>query len=98
MTERVFGEVPGVPVGTPFKDRRAVADAGVHRPLMAGISGSGENGADSIVVSGGYEDDLDLGDEIVYTGQGGNDPNTGKQAGRRPDTGPGESSAIQEPC
>jgi putative restriction endonuclease len=36
-------------------------------------------GADSIVVSGGYEDDEDYGDVIIYTGHGGNDPETGKQ-------------------
>ena len=32
-----------------------------------------------IVLSGGYEDDKDLGDEIIYTGEGGRDPNTGAQ-------------------
>jgi hypothetical protein len=36
-------------------------------------------GADSIVLSGGYEDDEDHGDEIVYTGHGGKDQKTGKQ-------------------
>jgi integrase len=41
---------------------------------MAGISGGEREGADSIVVSGGYEDDEDYGDVIVYTGAGGNDP------------------------
>jgi putative restriction endonuclease len=30
-------------------------------------------------LSGGYEDDLDNGDEIVYTGHGGRDPETNKQ-------------------
>jgi len=30
-------------------------------------------------MSGGYEDDLDEGTWIVYTGQGGNDPNSGRQ-------------------
>jgi putative restriction endonuclease len=70
MAERHFGEIP---------DRQALNEAGVHRPTQAGISGSGVEGADSIVVSGGYEDDIDAGDEIVYTGHGGNDPQTGKQ-------------------
>jgi putative restriction endonuclease len=46
---------------------------------MAGISGSGLEGADSIVASGGYEDDLDEGETLDYTGHGGNDPGTGKQ-------------------
>ena len=48
-------------------------------PPMAGISGTATEGADSIVVSGGYEDDEDHGDEIIYTGAGGNDPRTKKQ-------------------
>jgi putative restriction endonuclease len=78
-TTRHFGEVPGCPEGTPFASRRALSQAGVHRPTQAGISGSELEGADSIVLSGGYEDDEDNGVEIIYTGQGGNDPNTGRQ-------------------
>ena len=74
-----FGDLPEIPVGTPFTSRRALLDAGVHRQLQAGIAGGAYTGAESIVVSGGYEDDEDYGDLIVYTGQGGNDPNTGRQ-------------------
>ena len=33
----------------------------------------GTEGAESVVVSGGYPDDQDSGDEIIYTGQGGRD-------------------------
>jgi putative restriction endonuclease len=51
----------------------------VHRPTVSGISGTRAEGADSIAVNGGYEDDEDFGDEIIYTGAGGNDPNTGRQ-------------------
>jgi putative restriction endonuclease len=40
---------------------------------MAGIAGSETEGADLIVLWGGYEDDEDLGEEIVYTGHGGRD-------------------------
>lgn len=79
MAERIFGEIAGVPEGTEFPDRRALAASGVHRPLQAGISGSGHEGADSIVVSGGYEDDEDYGDVLIYTGHGGNNPSTRKQ-------------------
>ena len=79
MAERQFGEIPGVRIGTIFEDRRALSEAMVHRPTQAGISGSGAEGADSIVVSGGYEDDIDRGDEVIYTGHGGNDARTGKQ-------------------
>ncbi|TWI86466.1 putative restriction endonuclease [Chitinophaga japonensis] len=53
--------------------------AGCHRKWAAGIDGNRNDGAAAIVLSGGYEDDEDLGDEILYTGAGGNDPNTGKQ-------------------
>src|SRR3954447_18590718 len=62
-----------------FDSRQAAHDAGAHRPLQAGISGAAAEGADSIVVSGGYEDDEDYGDVIVYTGHGGNDPATARQ-------------------
>ena len=79
MTTRVFGHVPGVSVGSAFGNRRELSAAGVHRPLMAGISGAPDAGADSVVVSGGYEDDEDRGDEVVYTGHGGRDPATGRQ-------------------
>lgn len=77
--ERHFGDLPDVNVGAVFESRAELAKAGVHRPLVAGISGSGTKGSDSIVLSGGYEDDEDYGDLIVYTGHGGNDPGTKKQ-------------------
>ena len=73
MTERVFGEIQGMSVETSFTNRKEAAAAGVHKPLQAGISGSKDEGADSIVISGGYEDDFDSGDEIIYTGEGGQD-------------------------
>lgn len=76
---KVFGEIAGVPEGAEFESRKELAAAGVHRPLMAGISGSGTDGAESIVLSGGYEDDHDEGDTIVYTGHGGRDGETGRQ-------------------
>src|SRR5437870_4634582 len=79
MAGPAFGDIPDIPVGAIFNNRRALYDAGVHRQLQAGIAGGEHTGAESIVVSGGYEDDEDSGDVIVYTGQGGNDPNTGKQ-------------------
>ncbi|MEU6646762.1 YDG/SRA domain-containing protein [Saccharomonospora sp. NPDC046836] len=78
MPDREYGEIPGYPEGQEFQSRRELAEAKVHRPLQSGISGA-KDGADSIVVSGGYPDDEDHGDEIIYTGQGGRDPNTGHQ-------------------
>jgi putative restriction endonuclease len=71
--QRFFGEIPGVPPGTVFPSRQALHDAGVHLPVEAGISGSETEGADSIVISGGYQDDEDYGDYIIYTGGGGRD-------------------------
>ena len=76
---RMFGDIAGQPEGSRYASRQDAHYAAVHRPLQAGISGAAAERADSIVVSGGYEDDQDLGDTIVYTGHGGNDPNTGTQ-------------------
>lgn len=75
----IHGAVPGVAVGETFDTRAELRAAGLHRPLVNGISGSGENGAESIVLSGGYVDDEDHGDRILYTGAGGRDPETGRQ-------------------
>ncbi len=77
-TERIFGEIPGVIEGATFATYAEMNQAQLHKPTMAGISGSQLEGADSIVISGGYEDDQDSGDEIVYTGEGGQNP-SGKQ-------------------
>lgn len=57
--------------------RRATSsEAGVSLLLLGFIGHSRpvSRGADSIVVSGGYPDDADYGDEIIYTGHGGRDP------------------------
>jgi len=51
------------------------AHIALHGPAFPGP------GADSIVFSGGYEDDEHRGDEIIYTGHGGRDPNTGQGVG-----------------
>lgn len=75
----MFGEIPGYPEGSRFGTRAELSEAGLHRPRVAGISGSEKEGADSIVLSGGYEDDEDRGDEIVYTGHGGRDLQTRRQ-------------------
>lgn len=79
MPDRVFGELPGCSEGTYFSSRIEASRAGIHRPTQGGIAGSADQGADSIVVSGGYEDDRDKGFEIEYIGHGGRDPETGQQ-------------------
>ncbi|WP_439384944.1 YDG/SRA domain-containing protein [Amycolatopsis lexingtonensis] len=77
-SKRVYGDIPGYPEGSTFASRAEVAESGVHRALQAGIVGTGEFGAESIVSSGGYEDDDDRGEELIYTGHGGRD-NRGQQ-------------------
>lgn len=72
---RVFGEIAGIHEGTVFARRSDAYAAGVHRANQAGIVGTGQDGAESIVVSGGYEDDDDRGTEIIYTGHGGRGAN-----------------------
>jgi predicted restriction endonuclease len=68
-----YGEIPGHPVGATFANRLELHSAAVHRPRQAGICGTAQTGAESIVVSGGYVDDEDIGDVIIYTGHGGQD-------------------------
>ena len=48
-----------------------------------------------IVLSGGYEDDKDLGDEIIYTGAGGNDANSGKQVADQTWTNRGNAGLLK---
>lgn len=71
----ILGDVPGIGPGMLFRDRQELHEKKLHRGLMRGIAPHGS----SIVLSGGYVDDEDLGDVIIYTGEGGRDPNTGRQ-------------------
>ncbi|MEV0067211.1 YDG/SRA domain-containing protein [Amycolatopsis sp. NPDC050768] len=95
----MFGEIAGVDEKDTFANRRATYDAGVHRALQAGIVGTGETGAESIVVSGGYPDDVDRGSWLLYTGHGGRDPATRKQIAHQSFSSSGnaalETSRIQ---
>ncbi|GIY73226.1 e3 ubiquitin-protein ligase UHRF1 [Caerostris darwini] len=68
-----FGRIPDVEVGAMWKFRVQVSESGVHRPHVAGIHGRENDGAYSIVLSGGYKDDVDEGEEFKYTGSGGRD-------------------------
>ena len=71
----MLGEVQGVKTGQWFESRAALHNAEVHRGYMRGIAPQGA----SIVLSGGYIDDEDNGDEIIYTGEGGREQKTGRQ-------------------
>ncbi|XP_023332891.1 E3 ubiquitin-protein ligase UHRF1 isoform X4 [Eurytemora carolleeae] len=73
-----FGPIPGIEVGMCWQYRLQVSEEGIHRPPVAGIAGSAKGvmdkrGCQSIVLSGGYEDDVDNGDSFTYTGSGGRD-------------------------
>jgi putative restriction endonuclease len=67
-----FGEIKGIKEGHHFNDRKVMMENSFHRNWAAGIDGNGKDGTSAIVLSGGYEDDEDHGDEIIYTGAGGN--------------------------
>ncbi|KAF8346314.1 PUA-like domain-containing protein [Amanita rubescens] len=76
-----YGEVLGVPVFATFARRDDLKKSNVHNQQTAGIAGNTKDGAYSIVLSNGYEDDVDEGDFISYTGTGGKD---GDVYGRKP--------------
>lgn len=73
MPANHFGPIPGIEVGMCWRFRIQLSESGVHRPPVSGIHGRDVEGAYSIVLSGGYEDDVDNGNEFTYTGSGGRD-------------------------
>uniref|UniRef100_A0A803PMT4 Uncharacterized protein n=1 Tax=Cannabis sativa TaxID=3483 RepID=A0A803PMT4_CANSA len=80
--KQILGAVPGVEVGDEFQYRLELNIIGLHRPTQGGIYYVKHDGkilATSIVASGGYYDDLDNSDVLVYTGQGGNVMNSDKE-------------------
>ena len=87
MNQPVFGHVGSYRPGDTFHNRIELALSGVHRPRRAGVCGTQQLGAESIVLAGQYEDD-DFGDEeIRYAGNGGRDPKTGRQVSAQVATG-----------
>ncbi|MFC6880295.1 MULTISPECIES: caspase, EACC1-associated type [Actinomadura] len=89
-----YGEIPGVEEGDIFASRKELSYQRVHRPLQAGICGRhAAGGAESIVVSGGYSDDHDLGDVIIYTGHGGQD-DRGRQVRPQDPSDPGNAALM----
>ncbi|KAM0864208.1 hypothetical protein ACQ4PT_044076 [Festuca glaucescens] len=76
---KIIGPVPGVEIGDIFFYRMEMNILGLHVPTMAGVdflpaTHVGKDGslAVSIISSGGYENDEDDIDTLVYTGHGGN--------------------------
>lgn len=66
-----FGELKDYPVGSGWETRADCCADLVHRATVAGIVGTPETGCYSIVLNGGYADDVDHGDLLTYTGSGG---------------------------
>ncbi|WP_030392636.1 YDG/SRA domain-containing protein [Kitasatospora purpeofusca] len=89
----MIGEPPDAYVGQEFSTRRLAHEAGVHRPPQAGICGTKATGAESIVLSGGYKDDEDYGDVVVYTGHGGQDSSKNQVADQTLDD-PGNAALV----
>ncbi|MFF9482708.1 YDG/SRA domain-containing protein [Streptomyces sp. NPDC014733] len=73
-----FGAPAGISEGQWFEGHAELCEAGVHRALGRGIAGTASGGVDSIVLSGGYVDDVYGEEEIIYTGEGGRDRDTGR--------------------
>ena len=88
----VFGEIEGTYPGQEFENTQALKEAGIHNQKYQGIDGTMAQGCPSIILSGGYVDDLDDGDEIIYTGHGGNDD--GKQVSDQSWDSPGNKALL----
>jgi euchromatic histone-lysine N-methyltransferase len=76
--KRIVGPVPGVFVGDVFNYRAELLVVGLHSHAQAGIGfvpaslvGEGKPVATSVVSYGGYLDDHDNGDVLLYAGTGG---------------------------
>ncbi|MEU4836017.1 YDG/SRA domain-containing protein [Streptosporangium sp. NPDC023615] len=94
---RTFGEIPGYPEGwsPPTGKRAEIQRVGIHARNIAGISGTAAEGADAIVLNGGYPDDDDRGLVIIYTGHGGQDSKTKKQIADQDLKDPGNAALVK---
>ncbi|EFJ46290.1 histone H3 methyltransferase [Volvox carteri f. nagariensis] len=99
----IFGHVPGVKPGAKFKDRGQLFVTGVHATLMKGIHAPSTKhpdfakGAYSVVMSGGYVDDEDMGESFWYTGEGGIDASSKRQV-RDQSMERGANAALRNNC
>ncbi|CCM01961.1 uncharacterized protein FIBRA_04034 [Fibroporia radiculosa] len=84
---KTFGAIPGIPIGTWWLTREECSRDAIHAPWVAGIAGS-KDGAYSVALSGGYEDDVDLGNAFTFTGAGGRDLKGTKSAPKNLRTAP----------
>lgn len=70
---KIFGHQRNTHVGLWAAGRMEMSQLGVHGPPVGGISGNEHVGCWSIALSGGFDDDVDLGYSFTYTGSGGRD-------------------------
>ncbi|MBT2559224.1 YDG/SRA domain-containing protein [Hymenobacter sp. ISL-91] len=75
----IFGHISYYRPGDALDSRLALSRAGLHRPTRTGVSGSAEEGAESIILADQYEDDDFRKHDLTYSGSGGRDPRTGRQ-------------------
>lgn len=80
----IFGHVGSYRPGDTLRNRIDLALSGVHRPRRAGVCGTQQLGAESLVLAGQYEDDLFGEAEIRY---GGREPKSGHQIADQVATG-----------
>ncbi|KAI3689774.1 hypothetical protein L2E82_47741 [Cichorium intybus] len=74
--KKTYGSVPGVEVGDEFQYRVELALVGLHWPLQGGIDyikqpKTKNPVAVSVVASGGYDNELNKPDCLIYSGAGG---------------------------
>ncbi|NVO86257.1 YDG/SRA domain-containing protein [Hymenobacter terrestris] len=74
-----FGHVSYYRPGDVLDSRLALSRAGLHRPTRTGVSGSAQEGAESIILADQYADDDFREDDLTYSGSGGRDPRTRRQ-------------------
>ncbi|KAH8120366.1 PUA-like domain-containing protein [Phellopilus nigrolimitatus] len=90
-----YGPIPGVEVGTWWETRQACSTDAIHAPWVGGIS-NGPKGAYSVALSGGYDDDVDMGYGFTYTGSGGRDLKGTKEKPKNLRTAPQSSDQTFE--
>lgn len=88
----IIGDIEGIKEGYLFSSRKEMMPSSFHRVWTSGIDGNGKEGTVAIVLSGGYSDDADYGDEIIYTGAGGN--KNGKQISDQTWKQPGNAGLL----
>lgn len=94
---RIFGHNGLIP-GDWFPRMVIARFKGAHSDEMRGISGDSERGAFSIVVSGQYDEDLDEGDVLYYSGEAADkNENPHEVIGRATNDSLVESCANQQP-